>query len=129
MTQTAQRLTTRLGYSVPRMFSEAGLEKVYREMMDAAAQAYQALAGWNPEVASYVVPNAYRRRVVVTLNLREAFHFCELRSAPNAHFSIRRVALRMAEVLQQAVPGLGAYLRLPPGAGWRDIESEHFTQT
>jgi thymidylate synthase ThyX len=129
MTQTAQRLTTRLGYSVPRMFSEAGLETVYRESMDMAAQAYEALAAWNPEVASYLVPNAFRRRVVVTLNLREAFHFCELRSAPNAHFSIRRVALRMAEVLQQTVPGLGAYLRLPPGAGWRDIETEHFTQT
>jgi thymidylate synthase ThyX len=128
MTQSAQRLTTRLGYCVPRLISEAGQEPAYRESMAMAAQAYDELATWNPDVASYLVPNAFLRRVAVTMNLREAFHFCELRSAPNAHFSIRRIALRMAEVLQQAVPGLGNYLRLPIDASWHKIEEEHFTQ-
>jgi thymidylate synthase ThyX len=128
MTQSAQRLTTRLGYCVPRLISEAGLEPTYRESMATAAQAFETLAAWNPEVASYLVPNAFLRRVAVTMNLREAFHFCELRSAPNAHFSIRRIALRMAEVLQQAVPDMGSYLRLPAGAHWRRVEEEHFTQ-
>jgi thymidylate synthase ThyX len=107
---------------------QAGLEAAYRASMEMAAGAYEQLAAWNPEVAAYLVPNAFRRRVVVTMNLREAFHFIELRSAPNAHFSIRRVALRMAEVLQQALPELGDYLHLPAGAGWRAIEAEHFTQ-
>ncbi len=128
MTQSAQRLTTRLGYCVPRLISEAGLETAYRESMAMAAQAYEALAAWNPEVAAYLATNAFLRRVAVTMNLREAFHFCELRSAPNAHFSIRRIAMRLAEVLQQAVPGLGSYLRLPAGESWRQVEEEHFTQ-
>jgi thymidylate synthase ThyX len=128
MSQTAQRLSTRLGYAVPRLVSEAGLEPSYRAAMDSAQRAYEALAAWNPDVAAYVVPNAYRRRDVLTLNLREAFHFCELRAAPNAHFSIRRIALRMAEALQKVVPTLAGYLRLPAGTSWADLEAEHFTQ-
>jgi thymidylate synthase ThyX len=97
--------------------------------MEAAARAFEKLAVWNPEVAAYLVPNAFHRRVVLTMNLREAFHFCELRSAANAHFSIRRIALRMAEELRQAVPVLAGFIRLPEGTTWEQIEREHFTQT
>jgi thymidylate synthase ThyX len=127
MSQTPQRLSTRLGYAVPRLITEAGLEESYRASMEAAAGAFEAMAEWNADVAAYVVPNAFRRRVVLTLNLREAFHFCELRAAPNAHFSIRRIAFRMAEVLRQAVPLLAGYMRLPEGS-WEQIEREHFTE-
>ena len=96
--------------------------------MEAAALAFETLAGWNTDVAAYVVPNAFRRRVALTMNLREAFHFCELRAAPNAHFSIRRIAFRMAEVLREAVPLLAGYIRLPEGQSWEQIEREHFTE-
>jgi thymidylate synthase ThyX len=96
--------------------------------MEAAARAYEALAAWNTDVAAYVVPNAYRRRVALTMNLREAFHFCELRAAPNAHFSIRRIAFRMAEVLREAVPLLAGFMRLPDGKSRDQIEREHFTE-
>jgi thymidylate synthase ThyX len=127
MSQTPQRLSTRLGYAVPRLISEAGLEERYRSSMEQAARSFEALAGWNPDVAGYLVPNAYRRRVVLTMNLREAFHFCELRAAANAHFSIRRIALSMADALRQVVPRLAGYLQLPEGASAADIEREHFT--
>jgi len=128
MSQTPQRLSTRLGYAVPRLMAEAGLEASYRTSMEAAARAFEALAAWNPDVAAYVVPNAFRRRVVLTMNLREAFHFCELRAAANAHFSIRRIALRMAEKVRQAMPLLTATMRLPEGTSWEQIEREHFTE-
>jgi thymidylate synthase ThyX len=128
MTQTAQPLTANLGYAVPRLISDAGQEGRYREAMEEAAEAYRGLAEWNPHVASYVVPNGFRRMVLMTLNLREAYHFCELRSAANAHFSVRRIALRMAEILRQVHPNLASFMRLPKDADWRQIESEHFTQ-
>jgi len=128
MSQTPQRLSTRLGYAIPRLITEAGLEATYRTSMEAAGRAYEALAAWNTDVAAYVVPNAYRRRAALTMNLREAFHFCELRAAPNAHFSIRRIAFRMAEVLREAVPLLAGYIRLQEGTSWQEIEREHFTQ-
>ena len=129
MTQTPQCLNADLGYAVPRLLVEAGFEGPYREAMEQAAVAYRTLAKWNPAVAAYVVPNGFNRRVLMTLNLREAYHFCELRSGPNAHFSMRRVALRVAEAIQEVHPLLARSMRLPEGADWRTIEAESFAQT
>lgn len=128
MTQTPQRLTAEWGYAVPRLITLAGFEGPYREAMEAALAAYRTLATWNPEVAAYVVPNAFNRRLLMTFNLREAFHFCELRAAANAHFSIRRIAFRMAELIRSQHPLLGSFIQLPEGEDWRSIEAEHFTQ-
>jgi thymidylate synthase ThyX len=128
MTQTPQRLTTDLGYAVPRLLVEAGLESAYLSAMQAAAETYRALAAWNPDVAAYVVPNGFNRRVLMTFNLREAYHLIELRSAPNAHFAMRRVALRLAEEIQRTAPLLASWLRLPDGADWRQVEAEHFAR-
>lgn len=126
MTQTPQRLTADLGYAVPRLLVEAGIASAYHAAMQAAAETYRSLAAWNPDVAAYVVPNGFNRRVLMTFNLREAFHLIELRSAPNAHFAMRRVALRLAEEVRRATPLLASWLRLPDGADWRQIEAEHF---
>ena len=128
MTQTPQRLTADLGYAVPRLIVEAGFEAPYRKAMEQAAEAFKQLEIWNPHVAAYLVPNGFNRRVLMTLNLREVFHFCELRSEHNAHFSIRRIALRMAEMIREVHPLLGAYLRLPQGVEWREVEAAHFAQ-
>lgn len=128
MTQTPQRLQAGLGYAMPKLFAEAGIEASFRDAMQQAAEAYQRLADWNPHVAAYLIPNAFNRRVLMTLNLREAYHFCELRAAANAHFSIRRIALRMAEMLREVHPLLSGYMRLPEGVDWRAVEREHFAQ-
>jgi len=125
MTQTPQRLSAELGFAVPRLMAEAGFEAQYRQAMQAAREAYGALADWNPHVASYLVPNGFNRRVLMTFNLREAFHLCELRSAPNAHFSMRRLALQIAEQLAEVHPLLAQFMRLPDD-DWRAIERENF---
>jgi thymidylate synthase ThyX len=124
MTQTPQMLTARLGYTVPRRVAEASFEVPYRAAMDAAAEAYEQLAGWNQQVAAYLVPNGFNRRVLFTLNLREAFAFCRLRAAPNAHFSMRRVAQRVAEEITRVHPLLAKYLRLPEES-WQDIDAAY----
>lgn len=128
MTQSPQRLTAKLGYAVPRLITEAGLEASYRSAMEAAAEAYAILAEWNEDVAAYVVPNGFNRRVLMTFNLREAFHFCELRSAGNAHFSVRRIALRLADLIGEVHPLLAKRMRLPEGVSWQMIEEENFSQ-
>lgn len=128
MTQTPQPLTVDLGYAVPRLIADSVCEEVYRNVMDEVANTYRVLAELNPHVASYVVPNGYNRRVLITLNLREIFHLCELRSKPNAHFSMRRMALRMAQLVKEVHPLLAGYLRLPEGVNWHDVERDNFTQ-
>jgi thymidylate synthase ThyX len=126
MTQTPQRLTCALGYAVPRRFAEAGFEGEYRQAMDTAGALWQKLAAWNADVAQYVVPNGYNRRVLATFNLREAYAFCQLRAAANAHFSIRRVAQRVSDEICKVHPLLAKYMNLYDEK-WRGIESDYFS--
>jgi len=126
MSQTPQALTARLGYALPRRIAAAGFEVPYRAAIQAAAEMYERLADWNPHVAAYIVPNAFNRRVLFTMNLREAFAFCQLRAAANAHFSIRRVALRVAEEIHRVHPLFAKYIKLPEGETWQGVEAEYF---
>ena len=125
MTQTPQKLTTRLGYAVPRLMVEAGFGSQYEAAMDAAAQMYEKLSPFNPGVAQYVVPNGFNRRVLAQFNLREAYAFCQLRSGANAHFSIRRVAQRMYEEMTRVHPLLTRYMKLPEET-WKGVEEGCF---
>jgi len=125
MTQTPQRLTTRLGYSTPRLMLEAGCGSAYEGAMRAASNLYEKLAAVDPHVAQYIVPNGFRRRVLAQFNLREAFAFCELRSAPNAHFSIRLIAQLVAQELRRVHPLLAKYMRLPEETS-AQVEQRHF---
>ncbi len=127
MTQTPQPLTARLGYALPRQMAAAGFEEPYRKAMQAAQNCYEEIAAFNPQVAAYIVPNAFNRRVLLGCNWRSLDHFISLRSAPNAHFSLRRVAQRMAAETRSATPLLGSYLRPNPGETWQGIETDYFT--
>lgn len=126
MTQTPAPLTSDLGYVTPVWFEQAGVLGRFREAMDRAAQAYRDLVQLDERAASYVIPNAFRRRVILTLNLREAFHFCELRSGENAHFAVRLIALQMADQIRQVHPLLSAYMRLAGRPSWQEIETSYF---
>lgn len=127
MTQTAQPLTASLGFAVPRGIVSAGCEPPYLEAMRQAADVYNHLAAWNPDIASYIVPNGFNRRVLFTINLREAFHFCQLRTAENAHFSIRLVGLKMWEALQQIYPHLAKFMIIPSSESWQNLQNLHFS--
>ena len=126
MTQSPQPLTCDLGFAVPRAFEEAGLRPDYEAAMRATAEAYQLLAKDFPEEASYIVPNGFNRRVLLTLNLREAFHLCELRGAATAHFSARRTAGQIFEQVARVHPLLAGYMRCRDNPHWSEIERENF---
>ena len=127
MTQTPQRLTTRLGYSIPLLVTEAGFGLKYEAAMEAAIQMYEKLHAFNPDVAQYIVPNGFNRRVLAQFNLREAFAFCQLRTAANAHFSIRRVAQKMFEEISHVHPLLTKYMKLREET-WQQVEENYFTK-
>ncbi|MFT3892928.1 MAG: FAD-dependent thymidylate synthase [Anaerolineales bacterium] len=127
MTQTPQKLTTRLGYATPHLITEAGFGSEYEAAMDAASSMFEKLHAFNPNVAQYVVPNGFNRRVLAEFNLREAYAFCQLRSAANAHFSIRRVAQRIYEEMSRVHPLLTKYMKLHEET-WQGVEESHFAK-
>jgi thymidylate synthase ThyX len=128
MTQTPQPLGIHLGYAVPKPFVDAGLEDRYRRAMDAAGAAYRTLAAESPHEAAYVLPNAFNRRVLLTMNLRELFHFTQLRGGPTGHFAYRRIAIKMYEIARHVYPAFAPFMRCDQYPSSSDIEREFFAQ-
>jgi len=126
MTQTPQLQTAALGYATPRLIIEAGFGSRYEAAMEAAKSTWEKLNDFNPYVAQYVVPNGFNRRLLASFNLREAYAFCQLRAASNAHFSIRLVAQCVYEQIARVHPLLAKYMGLPDEP-WGKIEKEYFT--
>jgi len=127
MSQTPQLLTCHLGYATPKRITEADFESPYRKAMEQAAVVFEKLYAFDPLVAQYIVPNGFNRRVLATFNLREAYAFCQLRAASNAHFSIRRVAQRVTEEIKRVHPLLMKFVSLPEKESWQGIEEEFFS--
>lgn len=126
MTQSPQPFTPWLGYATPRAMVDAGMGDEYRKAMDQAAIVYEEMEKELPHIGSYILPNGYNRRVLVEFNLRTAFHFLRLRTEPSAHFSMRRVAQRMAEDIRRVTPVLGAYLKVNGEEDWYGIQEVFF---
>jgi len=127
MTQTPQRLTTRLGYATPLRIAESGLTSKYEAALNSAAELYESLYSFNPHVAQYIVPNGFNRRVLAQFNLREAFAFCQLRTAANAHFSIRRIAQLIYAEIARVHPLLAKYMNIRAESP-QSVEQNYFSK-
>lgn len=111
-TQTNQLFTCDHGYDTPEDLIEAGYQDVFDDAMKTAKEAFDAIAKDFPHEAQYVVPYAYRKRVLFTWNLRELEHFIRLRSAPQGHTSYRRIAVMCHEAIEKKFPILARYLKV-----------------
>jgi thymidylate synthase ThyX len=96
-----QPLNVDLGFDVPEVVREAGLESRYVESLRRSADLYHDLREEFPEQAQYGVALAFRIRYVMQMNAREAMHLIELRSGPQGHPSYRRVAHEMARQIRE----------------------------
>ena len=127
MTQTPGNLGCDLGYVTPRWIEEANLRGAYDEAMQSAEREFLALrSALGSPVAAYVVPNGYLRRMALGMNLREAYHFCRLRSSEAAHAAVRVLALQAAEQIRSVHPLLGAGLRWEGQPDWKELEKDFF---
>lgn len=126
MTQTPQVLSTNHGFVVPKLLSDAEADDVFIEDMQKTSDLYQRFAAEFPQAASYIVPNAFNRRALVKMNLRSALHFIQLRSAPNAHFSIRRVALRIQDEICQRYALFAKFFKQKTQESINSIEHDFF---
>lgn len=128
MTQTPQRLTADLGWATPSAFEFSNFRDDYESAMQIAAETYHTLAADFPEEASYVIPNGFNRRVLMTLNLRQAFALCELRTTPGAHFAVRRITAKMYEMIRDVHPLLSKFIRCGERPRSDEIEKEFFVR-
>ena len=78
---------------------EGNAEDIFDRAMQFSAWAYSQLlsAGIPAEDARYVLPNACQTSLVMTMNLRELWHFLELREDSHAQWEIRELAKEIRE--------------------------------
>jgi thymidylate synthase (FAD) len=71
-------------------------------------QMYKGLrqAGWVPQDARQLLPTGLNSQIVVTANLREWRHIFKMRCAPDAHWEIRDVMVKLLKEVKQKVPVL-----------------------
>ena len=111
-TQIPQESTDLHGYSVPPEIARYGLLPAYEECMARAREAYDIIARDFPQEAQYVLPLAFRKRVLFTWNLREIHHFVQLRSAKQGHVSYRHIAQQVFKEVERVHPLLAKYIRV-----------------
>lgn len=111
LTQERQLLTCNYGYFVPFELQDTPMEKLYKDALDKAKEAYDRIAGSLPEEAQYIVPMAYNIRWYFDINLRAIQWLSELRSTAAGHPNYRFIAQEMAKQVIQAFPAFECFLK------------------
>jgi thymidylate synthase ThyX len=111
LTQERQRFTVAHGFVVPPELAEIGVAQAYRAAMEQAAEVCAAMQAELPHEAQYAVPFGFRVRWRVKLNLREAYHLIELRSARQGHPAYRQIAQDMFRAISAVHPALAQGMR------------------
>ncbi|OGB94556.1 MAG: hypothetical protein A2Z31_01295 [candidate division NC10 bacterium RBG_16_65_8] len=112
VTQTPQECAAVHGYSSPPEMARYGQSGLFGECMARAQSAYDAITRDCPREAQYVLPLAFRKRVLFTWNLREIHHFVQLRSGRQGHVSYREIAQQVWKELERIHPLLAKYIRV-----------------
>lgn len=88
-------------YVIPPEFKDH--PHAFMAVMDTCAEAYTiALSnGVKPEDARFLLPEATKTNLTVTMNLREFYHFLDLRTDEAAQWEIRELAEAMVEAVRE----------------------------
>ncbi len=107
LTHIRQSITPYLGYTIPNEIEEINRVDLWNEAMKSSYKLYEEMKTCNKQLAQYVIPFAYRVRYLLKMNLREAFHFSELRSGEQGHIDYRLIAIKIAHEIKRVHPLIG----------------------
>lgn len=104
-------------YVIPKSFKDNGMALRFRECMYECALDYQQALKREikPEDARFVLPEAAKTKITMTVNCRELFHFFDLRCDQAAQWEIRDLANEMKEKLRDYSVGWEKIINLYEG--------------
>jgi thymidylate synthase (FAD) len=111
-TQQSQRYVTYdtlEKYITPQSIADsAEARRIYDETLEKIFETYQKLLNLKipKEDARFILPNAAKTNIIVTMNARELHHFFNLRCCARAQWEIREVAFEMFKQAKKAAPAL-----------------------
>lgn len=93
-------------YITPPAIKQKGLDKKYKDMIDASIKLYKEFldAGVEAEDARYILPNGFETKILVTMNARELIHFFTLRCCNRSQWEIREMAKVMLKEVKKVCP-------------------------
>jgi len=108
-TQESQRYSATIAdYVIPRTIKENGFEKKFSMFAEEAKKLYNEMveAGIPYEDARFILPQAVKTRLIMTVNLRELIHITCLRGSTAAQWEIREVVKEMINEASKVIPEL-----------------------
>jgi len=111
-TQQSQRYVTYdtlEKYVIPQDISaNVEAKKIFEETLEKISETYQKLLklGIQKEDARFILPNAAKTNIIVTMNARELRHFFNLRCCMRSQWEIREVAAEMLKQAKKTAPAL-----------------------
>lgn len=124
--QTSQRYVKGMDcFIIPQtIYENEELRKQYVDAFNHAVDVYWNLlnAGVPAEDARYIIPTCAASNIVVTMNIRELFHFFDLRMDSHAQWEIRDLALRMYEACMNEMDDLDILMELWADDNERKLE-------
>ena len=112
--QVQQNFTTVHGYDVPPPLITAGLDKEYRQAMDAVRGDIELLRTKDQEASLYAIPFGFKVRCLFKMDYAEAEYIAKLRSGVKGHWSYRTIAWLMKQKLAARYPALGNLIQATP---------------
>ena len=92
----------------PSIADNAEAKKMFDETLEKISETYQKLLklGISKEDARFILPNAAKTNIIVTMNARELRHFFNLRCCVRSQWEIREVATEMFRQVKKVAPAL-----------------------
>jgi thymidylate synthase (FAD) len=90
----------------PSINGNAQARKTFNDALENVSETYGKLLkmGIPKEDARFILPNAAKTNIIVTMNARELRHFFNLRCCARAQWEIREVAVEMLKQAKKATP-------------------------
>ncbi len=92
------------GITIPETFEKAGVVKEFESLISKTNEVFYRLMDINDSACYYILTNAHRRRVLLTMNARELYHFARLRDDRHAQWDIRSIAEQILIHVKQVAP-------------------------
>jgi len=92
----------------PSITNTAEAQKIFDKTLEKISETYQTLLklGIKKEDARFILPNAAKTNIIVTMNARELRHFFNLRCCTRSQWEIREVAIEMLKQAKKTAPAL-----------------------
>jgi flavin-dependent thymidylate synthase len=103
-TITTQAYNPDLGVTIPHTIRESKQTRLFNRVIEKTEKTYYKIYKQMPQIAPYILTQAHRRRILLTINVRELYHIARLRMDATAQWDIRELTVKMVKQAQKVMP-------------------------